>query len=130
MVAQFVVAVWCCGPVVLSSLVVHASLNNVALYSSFLSLVFFIMVISMSRLCVFVFVSFVSLHLVYSTLLLSVWFCPSEHRSNLIRSPPVRVRPLVLDRLMIFDFCVRVCRRQGSRNFAIFRWVSFLLVYH
>lgn len=66
MVAQFVVAVWCCGPVVLSSLVVHASLNNVALYSSFLSLVFFIMVISMSRLCVFVFVSFVSPFDLYS----------------------------------------------------------------
>lgn len=27
------------------------------------------------------------LHLVYSTLVLSVWFCLSEHRSNLIRSP-------------------------------------------
>ena len=27
------------------------------------------------------------LHLVYNTLVLSVWFCLSEHRSNLIRSP-------------------------------------------
>ena len=44
--------------------------------------------------------------------------------------PPVRVRPLVLDRLVIFDFCGRVCQRQGSRDFAIFRSVSFLLVYH
>ena len=54
MVAQFVVTAWCCGSVVLSSLVVHASLNNVALYSSFLSLYFYYgdLYVSSLRLCI------------------------------------------------------------------------------
>ena len=54
MVAQFVIAAWCCGSVVLSSLVVHASLNNVALYSSFLSLYFYYgdLYVSSLRLCI------------------------------------------------------------------------------
>lgn len=76
MVAQFVVAVWCCGPVVLSSLVVHASLNNVALYSSFLSLVFFYygdLYVSSLRLCIrLICLSIRSLFGLYSVL--HIWF--------------------------------------------------------
>lgn len=72
MVAQFVVAVWCCGPVVLSSLVVHASLNNVALYSSFLSLVFLLW----WSLCL-VFASLYSSHLSLYTWFIAHSCCPS-----------------------------------------------------
>lgn len=129
------------------------------------------MVISTSRLCVFVFVSFVSLFDLYSTCTLActlcitlysspsdsqyetvahrweahtrvevyglyhTWFithsfCPSEHWSNLIRHPTRSRSSLRLGPTDDFRFCVRVCRQQGLHVFALFRSVSFLLVYH